>query len=139
MTPVRILGIGSPFGADRLGWQAIDVLEEVADWPLPVELMRLDRPGVNLLTALEGLAGAMLIDALAGEDGPPRCLDPQNLAPAGRLSSHAAGVADVLRLGQALERLPPRLAIVGIPAEAKSLDGKRLIRIVRDQLQAWAG
>ena len=135
---VATVGIGSPFGADRLGWEAIDVLQGVADWPLPVELVKLDRPGVNLLQALSGTDHAILIDALAGESGPPRRLEPDALAGGGRLSTHAAGVAEVLRLGRTLGGLPTHLLLVGISLEPAPVDWSRLEHLVREALAAWA-
>jgi hydrogenase maturation protease len=68
MNPVRILGMGSPFGADRIGWQAIDALGSTGitrgQPPGWVSLVCLDRPGARLLEALAGAEAVILIDAM---------------------------------------------------------------------------
>ena len=63
-----ILGVGSPFGDDRAGWVVAEAVRASA-WfrsvaPGSVAAECLDRPGANLLTALEGVTHAVLIDAM---------------------------------------------------------------------------
>ncbi len=116
MTPVRIIGIGSPFGADRAGWLAVARLAARNDWPRPVEWRTLDRPGTALLDHLSGADHVILIDALLdGGAGTVRRLQPSELKRTAPLSSHGAGVAETLDLGRTLGLLPPRLDILGIP------------------------
>jgi hydrogenase maturation protease len=118
VTRVRILGIGSPFGADRCGWEAIDALEASGlSAHARIELQRLDRPGPSLLAALSDVEQVVLIDALrsaqAGE--PVRQIAPEELAstPAA-WSGHGLGVAESLELAHTLGQLPPRLDVLGI-------------------------
>ncbi|MFN7094062.1 MAG: hypothetical protein ACK4M7_01730, partial [Burkholderiales bacterium] len=49
-----ILGVGSPYGDDQLGWLAIDLLKlYLKAQPTTVELAKVDRPGLNLLQLLD--------------------------------------------------------------------------------------
>ncbi len=124
----RILGVGSPFGADRLAWEAIDHLARL-DLP-GCELAKLDRPGSNLLAWFEAVDHLILLDAvlLDSEPGGVSLLEPaqlERLTPA--TSSHGFGVAQAIALARQLDQLPRRLQIVGLhtgadPAIAPSLD-----------------
>lgn len=114
---IRVIGIGSPFGADQLGWLALEALEEAAISDL--ELVRLDRPGSGLLRYFEGVGKILLIDAVeAGlEPGEIKLLDRNDLAQSPCLtSSHGFGVAEALALAGALETLPAELWVAGIEA-----------------------
>lgn len=111
-----IIGIGSPFGDDRAGWQ---VIERLRQRPLPegVELLCLDRPGPALIAYLQGAACVTLIDAVYSPAHPPGCclaLDPEQLAPACSRSSHGFGLADSLALARTLARWPAELELYGI-------------------------
>jgi hydrogenase maturation protease len=111
----RIIGIGSPFGADQAGWRAIELLDEadLAD----CELIRLDRPGSGLLNYFEGAEDVVLIDAVLADEAPGSAvrLQRDNLSAAAcRTSSHGFGVAEALQLAARLEVLPPRLLLIGI-------------------------
>ena len=68
MTQVRIIGIGSPFGDDRIGWDAIKALETsgILDrFPAGAVAARCcDRPGGGLLMLFEGVELAIVIDAM---------------------------------------------------------------------------
>ncbi len=111
----RLIGIGSPFGADRLGWWAVERL--APRLPPGVEPLCLDRPGPALLIHLEGLDRACLIDAARGEKRPGHLyrLHPEDLttAPAAP-STHALGLAEALALGAQLRLLPPRLLVLAV-------------------------
>ena len=123
MKPVTVFGIGSPFGADRLGWQAIDVLAYVDDWPVPIICHKLDRPGLALLERLREVERAVLIDAfLAREKTGVRVLSLDELAVGSPLTTHDAGLAETLALGERLGMLPGELVIVGIGVVAESMD-----------------
>jgi hydrogenase maturation protease len=134
-----IVGIGSPFGADRAGWSAIDLLRlerEFSGFRMEVA----DRPGANLLGLLRDVPAAILLDALWC-DSPPGTLhrlDPANLALDTRTSNHGFGVADALALGQVLGTLPRRLALLGISAmgsDVPTIDRATLIEMVRSIAQ----
>lgn len=121
MSPVCILGIGSPFAGDDLGWLLAKALERSSlprYFPAGMVHIRLcDRPGSLLLPAMRGARLAILLDAMrsGAPPGTLRRLDMLELDDsAGLLSSHGFGVAEALALGRALEELPPRVLIYGI-------------------------
>jgi len=122
VTPLRVLGLGSPAGDDQVGWLCIEALEHARAlaW-LPsgrVSLFALDRPGAGLLHYLEGAKGVILIDALAGD--PPgvihRLESREIFTPDRFLSSHGFGVAFALNLARELKVLPPKLVLYGVTA-----------------------
>lgn len=136
----RILGVGSPFGADRLAWEAIDSLAELG--LEGCEAIKLDRPGSGLLAYFESVEHLILLDAvvLDTEPGGVSLLDPvqlQRLSPS--TSSHGFGVAQAIDLAGQLDQLPERLQIVGIhmgadPSTPPPLDTMALKSLVRSLL-----
>jgi hydrogenase maturation protease len=118
---VLILGIGSPFGDDSLGWQAIDGLierglEQMLT-PHEVKMEKADRPGALLLERMRGFDCVILIDALLGgyEPGRVRALNIEEIAQGDSLlSGHGLGVAEALALGEVLGDLPGELHVLGI-------------------------
>jgi hydrogenase maturation protease len=120
-----ILGVGSPFGQDSLGWQAIDGLIECGLRqrlaPHEVLLEKADRPGTLLLEHMRGMDAAILIDALIGGDEPGQvhCLSVEEVAQGGlALSGHDLGVAEALALGDALGDLPEKVLVLGVEVTA---------------------
>ncbi|MGD8909985.1 MAG: hydrogenase maturation protease [Chromatiales bacterium] len=111
----RILGVGSPFGADRLAWEAIDHLAGMG--MDNCELLKLDRPGSGLLAYFTGVDSLILLDAVVLDTTPGgvSLLDGVQLR---RLdsctSSHGFGVVQAIDLAEKLGQLPERLQIVGI-------------------------
>lgn len=61
-TPLTILGLGSPWGDDRVGWDVADRLARLLP-PTRASIIKLDRPGVDLLRQIAGRACVLLIDA----------------------------------------------------------------------------
>ncbi|MET0067701.1 MAG: hydrogenase maturation protease [Candidatus Thiodiazotropha sp.] len=129
---IRILGVGSPFGADRLGWDAIDHLQSRS--PHGCELLKLDRPGPALLRYLEGVEQVVIIDAVAQgvAAGEPVLLKREALEDPDALTScHGFGVAEALALAASLDGLPPRIDLIGVgagqdPAERPALNVPQL-------------
>lgn len=112
---MRLLGIGSSFGADRLAWQAIDHLAGLG--LKDCELIKLDRPGSQLISHFQGADQVVIIDAVGLSDHPGRVIeiDLEKLHQLEYLtSSHGFGVAEALALAGQLGELPPRLHILGI-------------------------
>lgn len=114
----RVIGVGSPFGADRAGWEFVDYLQ-TAGFPerFPeLEWQTLDRPGPRLIEWIAGMEFVVIIDALlGGSPGQPRRVDVAELAENGAgFSSHGFGVAEALTMAEALGDLPERLVILGI-------------------------
>ncbi|PKO64268.1 MAG: hypothetical protein CVU23_08790 [Betaproteobacteria bacterium HGW-Betaproteobacteria-17] len=115
MSRVRILGIGSPSGDDQAGWLVVEALR--ACGLVEVDIEKLDRPGANLISLLDGAAWVILVDAMQGSGQPGRIrrFDRKDWPAYGHgLSSHGFGVLDALSLAQALGSLPPRLDLYGI-------------------------
>jgi hydrogenase maturation protease len=122
LAPVRVIGVGSPFGADALGLEAARRL--AADTPPGAEVIAVDRPGERLLDLFAGAAAVILIDAAraAGSDGDPGTvhdLDLEAVADAGArpFSSHGFGVAETIALARALGRLPPRGRVLAVEVD----------------------
>ena len=119
---MHIIGIGSPFGDDRLGWVAAEQLKNspvIA--ALNSEFIKItvsDRPGAALINALHNNAAVILIDAVCS--GAPvgsvhRLEGNQITANASRLlSTHGFGVTTAIELARALRRLPWHLVFYGI-------------------------
>jgi hydrogenase maturation protease len=141
---IRILGVGSPFGADRLAWEAVDYLSGLGlDG---CELSKLDRPGSGLLAHFEEAEHLILIDAvvLDAEPGRASLLDPQqleSLSPG--TSSHGFGVAQAIDLAKQLDQLPDCLQLVGLHtgsdlSAAPELDREGLEVLIRSLLHGVA-
>jgi len=111
----RILGIGSPLGADRAGWAVAEAVVERLGEGATCEC--LDRPGAGLVERLEEANDLILIDAMrAGLDaGEVRELAREEMLTGGPLlSSHGLGVAQALELARALGVVPEGLRVFGV-------------------------
>ena len=121
MAEIRVIGTGSPYGDDDIGWEIASAVAaqgvRKGGWQELVQVTCCDRPGVLLLDALRDAAGAVVIDACAGPvlGGELQWLDACDLqAGWSPHSSHGFGVAQTLALGDALHVLPPRVHILGV-------------------------
>lgn len=115
MAKTCIIGVGSPFGADRLGWLAIEALRqrEIAQ---DVELLQCRQP-VELSSMMQGYDSVVLLDAMIGGHPlgtvvPCAWVDIPNAGLG--VSSHGFGVGDALQLAQALGHLPRYLCVLGM-------------------------
>jgi len=113
-----IIGIGSPWGADRAGWAAA---ERLRAHPRVVqagaEVVVLDRPGARLMDVWRPSDRVILIDAArtgAAAGTVSRWQGAQLEAGASAWSTHAFGVAEAVALARVLGDLPARLVIYGI-------------------------
>ena len=114
MSRGRIIGLGSPFGDDRIGWA---VAAAVAPLCPGAEIVLLDRPGAGLVHALAAADTVLLVDGIRSGARPGtlhRLALAELLGAAGAPSSHHFGVADALGLAAALGQLPASLAVAGI-------------------------
>ena len=115
---VVVIGIGSPFGVDQLGWQVVERLKQQPSLfdSKRVSLQSCDRPGTLLLDYLNGADTAFLIDAIEGGiAGQVRIIKKTQLFQHPKLhSSHDLGVAETIALGDKLDLLPNSLFIIGI-------------------------
>ncbi|HEY0721431.1 MAG TPA: hydrogenase maturation protease [Gammaproteobacteria bacterium] len=145
-TCVALIGVGSPFGADRLGWLAIDALESSAlarRFPhLQLKFIRSDRPGALLIEQLRTVDGAVIIDAMRSgvASGAIQTFLPEELArESALLSSHGFGVAEALALAAILGELPDQLLVVGIEMGEEVSEGslpERVIEPLRKRIEA---
>ncbi|XKH58742.1 hydrogenase maturation protease [Halomonas sediminis] len=155
MSKWRVLGIGSPFGDDQLGWRLVSVFQSLDKTTEPgggaqCSALALDRPGSGLIQALAGARGAVVVDALQnmGQPGRIHRLMMADLTQAnGCFSSHSFGVAEALALADELELLPRHLLILGVemsesalcedvsPAVAAAIP--ELCVLINETLTAW--
>jgi len=122
--PVRIFGIGSPFGDDRVGWLAAEGLQGRFD-PAKVDVSAHDRPGLRLVALMQGAAQVVLVDAVksGAVPGSLHRLEGDGIVKtvARYTSTHGFGLAEALQLAQRLGELPEKIVLWGI--EVGSLAG----------------
>ncbi len=119
MTPVRIIGIGSPHGADAAGWHALRGLQQggLAEC-FPAALVSLENCAapVQLYRLVEGCRLAVIIDALRVEGVQPLSIATCVLRePRAQASVHGLGAADMLELLEAVSEHPPKVLLFAIP------------------------
>ena len=112
---VRVIGLGTRRGDDAAGLLAAEALA-AESWPVPVDVLRCESTGPDLLDALGGAEAVVLVDAMrtGRPPGTVREIAREELSQARSMSSHGMGVAETLRLAAGLGRAPSRVAIVGI-------------------------
>lgn len=119
-TQIRIIGIGSPFGDDRLGWLAAEMLRAAPALQSAagqIEILVLDRPGSALLSHWQNADTVILIDAMRSGQTPGslHCIAADRIdGDSSTTSSHGFGVAAALDLARALGELPDRCYVCGI-------------------------
>jgi hydrogenase maturation protease len=118
-----MVGVGSPFGDDRVGWEVVEALEAQSWWRelagRRVNAHLCDRPGAALAGLLQGAGWAIIVDAAHLPDTPPgtiRWLQPDQLSLLRAPSSHGFGVAEALALANELGQLPRRVDLLTIAA-----------------------
>ena len=132
-----VVGIGNPSrGDDGIGPL---VATRVAELGLPgVEVVAYDEP-LALVEHLAGHDDVVVVDAARTREGRPGAVHVVRVgsAPLPRdavaLGSHGLGVAEAVELARALGRLPRRLTLVGVEAQAVDL-GAPLSAPVRDSV-----
>lgn len=121
MNNIKVLGIGSPFGDDRMGWVVVELLlqklELIPCIPNPLHLEKLDRPCIGLLEFMREARTVILIDAI--KSGSPlgtihQYENPQFENNTHLFSTHRMGIIDALQLGAALNDLPKQIFLYGI-------------------------
>lgn len=122
---IRILGIGSPFGDDRFGWEAAEALRHSAAMhavtPGRIEILSLDRPGAMLPVHWRESDIVILLDAVrsGAAAGTRHCLEARDLPGTGILcSSHGFGIAPAIELARVLGSMPARLILRGMEADS---------------------
>lgn len=115
MSEILVAGIGSAHGADRLGWEVVDALQQR---PLPpeVEVYHCRTPA-ELSSLLLCPQYAIVVDAMLGYGpvGKIHVLGADNL-PQARFSSgvHGIGLSDAVGLAIALGFEPRNLSVVAL-------------------------
>jgi len=121
---IRIVGLGSPFGDDRVGWRVIELLQ--GRLPQEIDLVALDRPGASLINWMQEIDHLILVDAVSSA-APPGTLikvDPAQLdTSGGRLTSHDLALSTSLRLAASLGCLPARADIYGVEIGGHTEEG----------------
>lgn len=132
MTSLRVLGVGSPFGDDQLGWEVVKLLHQrptlQAFLPNQLQLMYCDRPGIHLLELMRDAQTVFLIDAVktGAEIGTLHCFKNDEIsASTTSLSTHGLGVAEAMKIGKTLHLLPPTVILYGVEINDVQLQFKR--------------
>jgi hydrogenase maturation protease len=119
---VRVLGVGSPFGDDRLGWVAVETLRRLP-WlvSLPAGVLEMevcDRPGAALLSEWRAAQHVLLVDAVRSGAAPGTLvrLQGRELPGMATFSTHDFGVAAAVALARALGEDLSQLLLLGIEA-----------------------
>lgn len=128
---VRVIGIGSPFADDQIGWRVAELLRQSAtlhDYiDQQIEIVQTDRPGARLLQQMNGADSVILIDAMlqpqaAGEI--QKLTVEETVRNTALVSSHGFGVQQALALGQAISELPKDVLVIGIEVSPLKCDNR---------------
>ncbi|EHL30424.1 hydrogenase maturation protease [Legionella drancourtii] len=121
MNLIKVLGIGSPFGDDQVGWKVAEALKKhiskYANIPQHVLIESHDRPGIRLIELMREASTVFIIDAVKSnsEIGKiHRFKNKEIFASENRFSTHDIGVSQALQLGGALNALPDNIILYGI-------------------------
>jgi coenzyme F420-reducing hydrogenase alpha subunit len=151
-TPVRIIGIGSPYGRDRVGWEALEALDTsgfaARFRPGLVRLQNCAAPAA-LPALLDGVGLLVLIDALpdhAAARGWRRIERDELDTVTAAHSSHTLGLAETVAVCESLAVVAPRIVCFGI-STGPDTDGnvdevaRRIVAAlgdaIRAEIEAW--
>ena len=115
---IRLIGVGNFWRRDD--GVGIWIARQLAGLNLPgVEVLERSGEGTALLEAWRGARRVFLFDALqgSGESGTVHRIDTRRALPPRELftaSSHVFGLAEALKLAQALGEMPQQLVIYGV-------------------------
>ncbi len=127
---LKVIGLGSPFADDQVGWLLIDSLRQTEKLQPylngKLELLAIDRPGAGLLSQLADQKRVIIIDAVVTGADLGRLhswSDPVALESCcSSLSSHGFGLAQALMLGRQLGSLPEQMLILGVEIDPVAID-----------------
>ncbi len=117
-----VIGIGSPFGDDQLGWKVVAQLEQTATLDASV---RLSCCGADdLLFHLKQIDFAILVDAIHADlpIGQVCSWSQLSLLPETGLSSHGMSLGTVLQLAETLNQAPKRWIVCGVVVDRQCLE-----------------
>jgi hydrogenase maturation protease len=118
---IKVLGIGSPFGDDQVGWKVADALKQQISMHANIApfviIENHDRPGGRLIELMSEASTVFIIDAIKSnsEIGTIHRFKNNDIFELeNRLSTHNMGVSQALQLGKALNALPNNIILYGI-------------------------
>jgi hydrogenase maturation protease len=124
-----VVGVGSPYGDDSLGWEVVRHLQlhpkiqQLAVRDIVIQCA--DRPGIDLLNIINQSNTALIIDA-AVSDYPPGTitrLESEDLDTAIKnTSTHDFGVLETIALGKVLNQLPNRVIVLGFAISQENIE-----------------
>ena len=136
-----LIAIGSPFTPDDIAWTLTDSVQQQLD-ALEVKLVRLDRPGTDLLNHLQQPGRVVLLDAVLDTTITPglvflsaeQCIKSQSA-----LSSHDIGLASTLALAATLGQQLEHVTVIGIPVirDGDQISITTSLDTMREQLLAY--
>lgn len=118
-TATLIVGVGSPHGDDRAGWEMLRHLQPLG-FPPQCRIRAASSP-LEILDWIDGIQRLILCDACR-DGGPPGQIR-RFVWPARRLlqtswsGSHDFSLVATLELAQRLQRLPPAVTLYGVVAQ----------------------
>jgi hydrogenase maturation protease len=122
--PPWIVGLGTNFGDDRVGWEVIARFRESR--PADTEVLAVTDP-LAVLDAPPGCGLLVVIDACRGAGAPGSIhrieWPDQRLAANGETSSHGIGLTAALGLAAALGRLPSRVVVFAVEGVTTNVGG----------------
>jgi hydrogenase maturation protease len=122
---VRVVGIGSPFGADGVGWRAAELVgEQAARQPWHRDVDVVERARVTDVPLLAQMADLLIvIDAMRARAAPGtvQCIGVDALSEVRALSCHGVGLAEAFALARALGESPREIEIYGIEIGAPEI------------------
>lgn len=138
---VRFVGLGSPHGDDRAGWEVADRLAAVVVDPRTVRQAAVP---TDLFDGLDDCDRLVVCDACRSGDRPGtatrRIWPLETTLPLRSSGTHAFGLVDVLRMAETLGRLPREVVVWTIegrdfaPGSLPSADVSRAIVEVAERL-----
>lgn len=122
-SPIRVVGCGSPFGDDSVGWNAVVALRTaVLETSCTIELHAVATPD-RLLQILDGRGSLIVIDAMVSGASPGtvvRCRWPDDrLRGDASASSHGLSVPTVLELAARVGCLPAHVVVYAVEGEQR--------------------
>ena len=121
VSELHVLGIGSPFGDDQLGFEVVKLLQQKPVLrhftPEQLHIAYCDRPGMYLLELMKGAQTVFLIDAV--KTGAPigtlhRFENEDIESMSDSLSTHALGIAEAIKIGAILQTLPQNVVLYAV-------------------------
>ncbi len=137
---IYIIGVGSAFGADQVGWLVIDALQQKAVSKAmsaaAIHLLKYDRPDFSVLSSIQSADYLFIIDAVVTGNKPTGSIMEFNLAEFTQVkkhvSTHGFNIAEILAMGGVLSSLPENIICYGV----EILPDNKFARLSSQILQA---